>query len=462
MTLLPYLKYAVPLGLLSLALPSHAKPIAPAIFCQVYSASETCAVEVSCQQCHTAAPELNSYGQTVQMALGEIAGYTGDNFAENLPAALVAAAVFDSDADDETNGEEIIQGSEPFSAASNSQTLVPDANLEWNAEYALQRVMVGFCGHSPRYDHKLEFLKAADKAAAVHNQLSECLASDYWLQEGLQRLADKRIRPLYELGVDGAIGIGNYLWDYRLFSYVLSNDNDSRDLLLANYHIDEAGNKITAIIERERLPLNEETGQLNLGSGQPLISERRVGMISTQWFMSYFTMFAQVPRNTASQAYRAYLGLDIAKGEGLMPVADEPRDVDAKGVAAPQCAVCHSTLDPLAYAFSAYVGIISDQYAIFSGNPYGTYDATRTEWEGDSYLFGKPVMDLNDWAQQAANSDEFKKNIANMFFSYAVGAEPSPTQKQEFNALWQTMPEDNYSANKLIHRLVDTLAFGGK
>lgn len=378
-----------------------------------------------------------------------------------LPVAFEAVSALDSDADGEVNSIEISQGAFPGDEDSNNQAL--GGSLEWDAEYALHKVMLLLCGHSPRYVQKAEFLKEADTATALHIQLSKCLNGDYWKNEALHRLADKRIRPLYEIGLNGALGIGDYQWDYRLFSYVLSNDRDSRDLLLANYHIDKQGQVVTGVLPRQRPVISDETGQLSLGSGQPLIADKRVGMISTQWFFAYFTMFAELPRNTASQAYRAYLGLDIAKSEGLMPIAGEPRDVDNKGVGAPECAVCHSTLDPLAYAFFAYAGIEeTPAVSLLDGNPYGTYYPEGTEWESDSYLFGLPVLDLKGWAQAAANSDGFKKNITKIFFTYAIGRPANSKEQVEFEALWQSMPPDNYSANKLLHRLVDTLAFGGK
>ena len=69
-------------------------------------------------------------------------------------------------------------------------------------------------------------------------------------------------------------------------------------------------------------------------------------------------MFTSIPRTSAAQAYRAYLGYDISKMEGLQAVVDEPVDYDAKGVEAPDCAVCHRTLDPLTYPFSRYDGLV--------------------------------------------------------------------------------------------------------
>lgn len=36
-------------------------------------------------------------------------------------------------------------------------------------------------------------------------------------------------------------------------------------------------------------------------------------MLTTRWFLAKNTMVTPIPRTTAAQAYRAYLGYDIAK-----------------------------------------------------------------------------------------------------------------------------------------------------
>jgi hypothetical protein len=43
---------------------------------------------------------------------------------------------------------------------------------------------------------------------------------------------------------------------------------------------------------------------------------------------------------------------------------------------------------------------------------------------------------------------------------YAVGHEPQPEELAEFEAIWTALPEDGFSANRLLHRLIDTDAFG--
>jgi hypothetical protein len=292
----------------------------------------------------------------------------------------------------------------------------------------------------------------------LHEALDDCLQSPYWKQEALHRLGDDRIRPLTAVGARGEIMLADYDWDYRLFAYVLSDGRDMRDLLLADYHIDANGNPTTAVIPR--LPGSLIFGlPLRVGTGQPLPASQRAGMITTQWFLVTNTMFSELPRTSAAQAYRAYLGQDIAKGQGIHPVEGEPRDVDNRGVQERTCAACHSTLDPLAYAFSAYKGIeISN--AIFFGNPNGSYKDGGGPWAGDSLLFNQPVNDLVAWAEVAAASDEFKRNCVDMFWKQAMGHGPTPDEQATYQALWQQLPSLNYSANALLHALIDTDAFG--
>ena len=75
---------------------------------------------------------------------------------------------------------------------------------------------------------------------------------------------------------------------------------------------------------------------------------------------------------------------------------------------------------------------------------------------------GKPTKDLLDWADQARNSDPYKQSIVRMMFRQAMSREVLPHEQQEFEAIWKALPDDKYSINKLLHRLIDTKAFGGR
>jgi hypothetical protein len=69
-------------------------------------------------------------------------------------------------------------------------------------------------------------------------------------------------------------------------------------------------------------------------ASQKVDQAHRAGNMTSKWSLTYFVMFTALPRNAAPQMYRSYLGLDIAKQEGLYSVASEPQDYDAKGVTA--------------------------------------------------------------------------------------------------------------------------------
>jgi hypothetical protein len=460
---------------LALASAAQAKPEGPRAFCAEYPNAPACFGKLaSCSQCHDGAPVLNAFGGEVQMSLyTQVENYTGDNYEQKLGEALRAIEDQDPDFDGVVTLEEIMLATDPgdpgsvFTGYPLPEGTIPNVDFElgnWDAKFAFKRMMITYCGHSPSYEDMQDLANAGDAREFVHSQLDTCLESDFWKGEALHRMADKRVRPLKAVGRDGDIILADYEWDYRLFSYILSGDRDARDLLLADYHVNEDGEVETGRIGRDADgAFPPADGQpILIGSGQPLRPENRAGMITTQWYLVVNTMFSTMPRTTAAQAYRSYVGLDIAKGQGIMPVEGEPRDVDNKGVQNPTCAACHSTLDPLAYAFSAYDGIRIDPVAqvLFGSNNTGTFDDGRTEYTGDGSLFNTPVPDLLSWAQMAANSDQFKRNLAEMFFQQALGVDPGPADHEELTAVWQALPNDGYSANRLIHRIVDTAAFG--
>jgi hypothetical protein len=300
----------------------------------------------------------------------------------------------------------------------------------------------------------------------LHSALAQCLQSDYWTKEALPRLADKRIRPLRQAGPTSTVMIsafrlviGDYNYDYRLWRWALTGDRDMRDLLTADYYVLEDGDgQLVKAVEVIGKP---DPGAL--AGGQPLAQELRAGMISTQWFLTINTMFSGLPRTTAAQAYRSYLDADLSSSDGIRPVAGEPIDVDEKGVKAERCAHCHSTLDPLAYAFAKYEGI-----QLSAELKFGYYRPERLpemlpnwdEAKQQSVIFDQSVGDLVAWARVAADSDEFKRNMTDVFFRHAVNRVPGPLDQTEFVALLKSLPADAYSANKLIHRLVDTKSFG--
>jgi hypothetical protein len=454
---------------LAMALPSTgalARPTGPRGLCQSAAGADLAVCQgtvPSCALCHQGPPDLNLYGARVFEALAQDDGYDFDNFEARVGDAVAAANADDSDGDGLTNLEELLLGTLPGdvnSAFTEPLPPVGDVNAFYavgqrDPRFAFRRVHTIFCGQPPEFDAITAFaaLDEAEQGLALHDTLDTCLQSTFWQDFALHRLADARIRPLESIGFDGLIPLADYHWDYRLFSHIFSDDNDLRDLLLADYHVDENGDVVTGIVPfPSGAPL--ETG------GQPLPPERRAGMITSQWFLMAHTMFSALPRTTAAQAYRAYLGMDIAKGEGIHPVEGEPRDVDGKGVTEASCVVCHSTLDPLSYAFSPYNGIGRLRPGSVSRIELtGTFDPARVPWGTEGQLLGTDIPDLRAWAEHAVTTDAFRRNLGAMLWRLAFARTPAPDERAEFEALWQGLPADGFSANRALHRLIDTTAF---
>lgn len=449
-----------------------ARPTGPRSFCEVYADAPECAGRsITCNKCHLSTQPVswNAYGGAVLGALD------GAPFDDNIAAALRSIEDDDSDGDGLKNREEIDLGTDPGDPLSQWMPRpTPEGTEnpmyaigEYDPDYAYKRVQLLFCGTSPSYDEAQAFaaLDGAAQIDAIHDALAECLESEFWIDEALASLAHPKIRPVKAYGVDTdvlingyKITLADYKWDYRLWQYVLSGDRDARELLTAQYHIglDDAG-------DWKRIDGTIPNPNGGFGGGQLLAPEHRAGMLTTQWNLFLNIMFAAVPRVAAGHAYREYLGLNLSLTEGIRPVPGEPLDIDNKSVDAEACAQCHSTLDPLAYAFSFYEGIdinkLSNTGQYIPSRPSNRipgWDTAQPEY----VVLDQQVGSLVELAAVMSQSREFQRNLAHVFFVYAVGHEPRPDELDEFDAVWTAMPADGYSANRLLHRIVDTDAFG--
>lgn len=501
---------------------ASARPGGPAGFCGSYPSSAHCTgSQPACNLCHTstdpAAVAWNDYGIAVASALwgNPSYAYTEESFNDLIGEAVLMAEASPTDADQDgvTNLEEIVMGTLPGNALSyyiepfapQGQANPSYAVGSYDNVFAFKRTSIAFCGRSPTFDEVEAFKEAGATEADLHAKLDECLATAYWRNEGLARLADNRIRP---------INFGTmWAWDYRLWRYANTactagdacGDDEprtARDLLTADYHVRELSpGELTRYDTETPPPVCSDTNPSLSGCGsdqgctctfgpaqgttqcaqsqggppggaglcrfndldQALDPARRAGMLTTAWFHFYNTMFSAMPRTTAAQAMRGYLGLDIAKQQGLQYIATEPADVDNKGVDQGVCKQCHMVLDGATYAFAYYRGIegggaastYSEQRPIVRGLWASPEDARQ------AYFLDEPVADLVEWADVAAGSDYFKRTHTLTFFKHAVGRPPTPDESAEFEALWRSMDDDNYQTPALLHRIVDAYAFGG-
>jgi hypothetical protein len=459
-----------------------ALPVAPAAFCEHYPGSPPCRSSVpDCSFCHTTPPARNAYGAALSGALlpGQPRPLDPDLFRGGLAAALDAVQDQDADGDGASNRDEIAGGTLPGNPDSvPARGRCPDAGeqLGWSPgapdfPYTMRRLMISVCGRSPTRAEFQALAGAPDPGAHLDTALDRCLGSEHWLGKdgALWSLANRKIKPQQSVkGGDeaGDVPFADYFDDYNLFVYTQIGNHDARELLTATYHVARE-DAPTTYAPYSRSPEDDiqQRGFLLAQKAQP---ERRAGMLTTAWFVLSNTMFTGVPRTTAAQAYRAYLGLDIAKLEGLHPVDREPVDYDSKGVAAPACATCHSTLDPLTYPFAFYAGLggedtfqtpgayVSDRPAHFSATN-GPLVASLPE---TGAIFGQQVRDLVEWGRVAAGSEAFARATVLDYWRLLIGDSPTPAQQAEFDQLWRDfMTVHQYGVERMLHALIKTEAY---
>lgn len=465
---------------------ASAMPQAAAAFCSAYPEAKACVNgAVPCAMCHTTPPARNPFGAALsaRIAPGVARPLTPDAFLSGLKDALKASEQDDADGDGITNLAEVLAGawpgdpmSKPLLASCTAAQAKASRGRPWNVcgydpAYAFRKVNLDFCGRSATRAELAAFAKlAGDRKRwepALGAALDRCLTSHYWLGKNgaVWNLANAKIRPAHTVksGADaGPVPLADYDDDFNLFTWTNTGGHDVRDQLLAQYYVKRISDdpvKLAIIPEEELKTRSQQTSQ-------NVPREKRVGLITTRWNGAINTMFTAVPRTTAAQAYRAYLGFDLAKMQGLQPVSHEPADFDAKGVTAPQCAACHSTLDPLTYPFTRYNGIGRYNYEANRLKNYTKSDGPRiTDAPESGILLGHPVKDLLEWGQVAANSDAFAQKVALDYWKLLVGRDPEThaQDQPEFTQLWKGLKAKdgyNYRVEKMLHGLVLTQAYG--
>lgn len=464
---------------------ASARPPAAQAYCTAYPDAHVCgepAKTAPCATCHTVAPAMNLFGAQLQAELrrGRDGPLDNATFLAALPGALRAVEGLDADGDGVTNLAEFVGGSRaddpdsrPVTAGCSPAERSAAAGARWNAcgydpAYAYRKVHLDFCGRSPTRAETAAFNALLPNQTAwreaMGKALDQCLKTPYWagVDGVLWNIANPKIGPVEAIKAGpraGPIPLADYEWDYNLYTWANTGDRDVRDLLTAQYFVRRTSDAPPTFEVADEALLRRQ-----FQAGQTVPANRRAGMLTTRWFAQVNTMFTAVPRTTAAQAYRSYLGLDIAKMEGLHPVLQEPADYDAKGVEAPECAVCHSTLDPLSYPFTRYNGIIAGNY---DPNRLRTFvrtdgpDIVRAPEAG--VLFGQPVKDLLEWAQVAANSEAFAQKVVFDYWKELIGREPTAGDQREYFRLWRGLmspTQYNYRVERMLHALILTDAYG--
>lgn len=469
-----------------------ARPPGPQAFCEVYPDTPVCAGgSTQCTTCHVQTPALNVYGEQLAEALapGEPRPLSDSVFVEALPEGLAQIEGLDADGDGATNLDELMIGTSPSDAQDSpkdgpsecSAAVIPiDYDVcAYDHAYVFKKVHLDFCGWSPSLEEMRAFEKVADPDAAIELALDQCLDTEYWRgRDGVVwNMANAKIAPIQAVKSgegEGPIPLADYLDDYNFFVYVNTDDRDVRDLLTGDYYVSREDPSIgvpTTVYKSfktdRRLLGDFETAQL------VTVPSQRAGMLTHRWFLMSMIMFTSVPRTAAAQAYRAYLGKDISRLEGLVPIEGEPVDYDDKGVQAEECAVCHSTLDPLTYPFSTYEGIgggdgdFFDDFTPFSYSPGRVERFVTVDGPGvadtpeQGYILGQPVENLAEWAEVAAESDEFLQKVTFDYWELLIGEAPRASEQEQYNQLWRDLREKNdYRVEAMLHDLIKTEAYG--
>lgn len=450
---------------------ANAQPPAVGVFCQKYPNSQQCqGQQPSCTFCHVAPPQRNVFGAAVEMNLapGMPRPLSDSAFAAALPAALAAVETLDSDGDGVSNLMEIEQGtlpgdpnSKPGAASCQGGENPQYSICQYDLRLAYRKVLLDFCGGSPTYAQVKAFAGMSsdnERRTFLDAEIDRCTQTEFWRGKNgqLWKVAHPKIRPVGSLkaGEDsGGIPLADYYDDYSLFAYSQTDDHDAREILTADFFVRRDVNP-TRYSRVASLPT------------QFVDQAHRAGNMTSAWTLAYFIMFTALPRNAASQMYRAYLGLDIAKQEGLQSVANEPQDYDAKGVTAQACAACHATLDPLTYPFRNYNGLSSPAFQTrYVPNRLETFFSTAapriTQTPEQGVIFGQPVKDLREWASVGANNDAFAVSTTRDYWKLLIGHEPQPEENAEFVATWQRFKSmHQYRVQKLLHDIVKTEAYG--
>ena len=478
----------LPIAALGLSPAAHAKPNAPEVFCATYPEAPACAGgPVSCLLCHdnTSPASWNAYGLDLRAVL-PTGGLSNEQFATELPDALLSIEGLDSDGDGFENLDEIIGGSWPADPQSvpGDATCPDDVSgldypiCQYSHRHVFRKIHLDFCGRSPSYDDMQSFISLDVQAQTdmLHQTLDDCLDSEFWLGKNgvLWSMAHDKIRPVGSLkaGEDdpGGIPLADYYNDYQLYVWSQIDGNDARAVLTADFFVTRTvNNGATSYAVVQNLPDDPNCGACS----EPMLIDRRNGNITTRWFLSYFIMFTPLPRAAAAQAYRAYLGYDIARSEGLFSVDGEPLDYDDKDVDGQACVFCHATLDPLSYAYRNYnglnpwgTGLPRAQYTdqrleVYEATSNGALDPFIAQTPEAGVLMGQPYNDLNDWTQIAANSDRFAYAAVRDYWRQLIGRDPLPAESAEYDQLWQGLKDThNYSVEGMLHDFIMTEAYG--
>lgn len=478
-------------GLTGGTLRALAMPVGTGLFCAANPEAPACSGSaISCTYCHQSVPPLlNSYGADLSAYLGQDKIFPQDLAA--FTEMINNTATLDSDQDGIVNKDEILGGSLP--GKSDDKPVTSDCGAHGctsDRTLVYKRTWIGVCGEQVSFADLEAFNNLSPEAQdlKITETMDFCLDSENWIgKDGVVwELGHYKIRPVgsVKFGEDaGLVPIVDYYNDYQIFVYTQIDGNDARDILKADYTVSRS------IIGGRTFYNKEEPSRVR--DGQVMQPEYRIGLLTTFWNMGFYLNYTPVARVLVAQAFNAYLGINLSLMQGINPVPVEDskfRDYDLKGVERPECARCHTTIDPLAYPFRNYNGLTGTSQVLAGQNADGLTDLAKLGTEENltplsyalprmefldqkfpgikdmpeaGYIFGKRVENLHEWADVLVNSDQFAANTVKDYWKILIGGEPAQDQAAEFKKLWTDLKDKHsYSVEAMLHELIRTPAFG--
>jgi hypothetical protein len=469
-----------------------ARPEATGLFCAATPDAPACSGSaISCTYCHQAVPPaLNPFGADLAAWIyNQNTTFPADT--ETMRSMLTGTESADSDGDGIANKDEIAAGSLPGNKDGMPKySGCSDAACGGDPLTVYKRIWLSVCGEPADFAATESFSALSPEAqqAKLVTTMDDCLDSENWIgKDGVVwEIGHYKIRPVgsVKFGEDaGIIPIVDYYNDYEIFVWTQTNDHDARDILLADY-------TVTRNIIGNRTFYNKDEPS-RMFDGQIMQPEYRIGLLTTFWNMGFYLNYTAVARVLVAQAFNAYLGINLSLMQGINPPPVEEsrfRDYDLKGVEKPECARCHTTIDPLAYPFRNYNGLTGTSQVLAGQNAQGltnlanlgdeenltplSYARPRMDFLDQKYpgikdmpeagyIFGKRVENLREWAEVLVNSDQFAANTVRDYWKVLIGSEPTTDQMGEFRQLWTNFKnKHDFRVEAMLHDMIRTKAFG--
>lgn len=135
----------------------------------------------------------------------------------------------------------------------------------------------------------------------------------------------------------------------------------------------------------------------------------------------------------------------------------------------PQCANCHTLIDPHGFALENFdvIGGWRDNYrsigqgepAIVNGRKMRYLNGPQVE-SADELLNGGHFQSIQEYKKLLVqNRDELAKAFARKLLSYATGANTTLADRESLDAVIDSTKQNNFGVRSIVHAIVDTPTF---